>query len=664
MRPFDQVSGRTRTFVRVAFLLITGMLVWYAAMLAGNSDNWIAKDVAYFGVMGLAMVVCASRAALVSYQRPAWCMLTAVLGANLAAELSSYYLELPFPSIADIFWLLSYVLMLGVIVTLVVPSVKRGRRLLLLDWLIATLTVSAVGVLTLLPSIFHAQPDASFSSMIALIYPVADLIILSAVVVVLFTGTQRGGPAVFLVVLAGIVWLTCDAVYSYQTAIGNQIEALDLAYPLALALLAAAAWAPVGPRIHGSPLTRRASRISGICVLIALGVLALREFQAENTFASFLLAITAVAGGGIRLILAQRENSRLFAAANTDHLTGLGSRGKLAADKADHDGSPVTVAMLDLDGFKFYNDSFGHHAGDALLQRIAAQLVEVAGDRADVYRMGGDEFCVLIPGSSVNNRQMLEDLGRASRFSGEGFEISASLGVADCPGEAVDIRTALSLADERMYEQKNSTRTSARSQVHEVLVRSLREREPELAAHTSKVRDMAINVAKEMRTSPEELDVIGRAAELHDVGKVAIPDSVLLKSGKLDADEWELMKQHTVVGERIVSASAALAPVGRLVRHSHEHWDGSGYPDGLKRDEIPLGSRIILVCDALEAMISRRPYSAARSVPEALEELERCAGTDFDPEVVEILVSMVRSGRVDPVAPGTKVPELDFPVGG
>ena len=646
MKPIEQVSGRTRTVVLTGFALMTGLLAWYGYLLLSDSSDWIGKDIAYFGVMVLATCLCAARSLLVSFQRPAWTLVTGVLIANLIAELTSYYLELPFPSIADVFWLLSYLLMLGVLVALVAPAISKGRKLLLLDWLIATLTVSAVGVLTLLPPIFDAQPDASFSSVIAVTYPIADLVILSALIVVLFTGTRRGGPAIALVVAAGIVWLTFDAMYSYQTAVGQQVEVLDFGYPFALGLLGAATWAPATLRIDRMTLIRRTSRLSGICVLVALGVLLIREFQPDPNLASFILAIGAVAGGGVRLILAQRENRRLLDVANTDHLTGIPSRGRLSADTASYDGSPVTVAMLDLDGFKFYNDSFGHPAGDALLQKIATQLVEVAGDEADVYRIGGDEFCVLIEGHSEVHALLLEALARATVVSGDGFEISASLGVADCPREAKDILTAISLADERMYAQKNSASTSARSQVHEVLVRSLREREPELAAHTSKVRGFATVVAREMVTSHEELDVIERAAELHDVGKVAIPDSILMKSGRLDPEEWELMKQHTVIGERIISASAALAPVGKLVRHSHEHWDGGGYPDGLAGDEIPLGSRIILACDALEAMTSQRPYSKAVTVDEALAELETCSNRHFDATVMTTLGSLVRSGEV------------------
>src|SRR5207253_8614016 len=135
---------------------------------------------------------------------------------------------------------------------------------------------------------------------------------------------------------------------------------------------------------------------------------------------------------------------------------------------------------------------------------------------------------------------------------------------------------------------------------------------------------------------PEELDEVARAAELHDVGKMAVPEQILNKPGPLDKGELEFIRQHTIVGERILAAAPALSPVARLVRASHENWDGSGYPDGLKGEEIPLASRIIAVCDAYHAMTSNRPYQAAVPQDEALAELRRCAGSHFDPVLVEV----------------------------
>jgi putative nucleotidyltransferase with HDIG domain len=164
----------------------------------------------------------------------------------------------------------------------------------------------------------------------------------------------------------------------------------------------------------------------------------------------------------------------------------------------------------------------------------------------------------------------------------------------------------------------------------------LSEREPELHEHSSDVMSLARGVARRLGLAPDEREVVARAAELHDIGKMAVPDAILSKPGALDEDEWAFIRDHTLVGERILSSADALAPAAPLVRSSHEQFDGGGYPDGLAGEEIPLGSRIIFVCDAFQAMTSRRPYSRARPVAEAIAELRACAGTQFDPRVVEV----------------------------
>ncbi|MFI5005705.1 MAG: HD-GYP domain-containing protein, partial [Solirubrobacterales bacterium] len=150
---------------------------------------------------------------------------------------------------------------------------------------------------------------------------------------------------------------------------------------------------------------------------------------------------------------------------------------------------------------------------------------------------------------------------------------------------------------------------------------------------------LVLDVGRRVGLAGEELDVLARAAELHDVGKIAIPDAILNKPGPLDDEEWLFMRRHTILGERILKAAAALRPVAELVRSSHERFDGTGYPDGLHGEEIPLGARIIFVCDAFDAMISERSYSGSITPSEAIAELRACAGTQFDPEVVEAFIA-------------------------
>jgi putative nucleotidyltransferase with HDIG domain len=205
----------------------------------------------------------------------------------------------------------------------------------------------------------------------------------------------------------------------------------------------------------------------------------------------------------------------------------------------------------------------------------------------------------------------------------------------------------MQIADQRLYGNKGARRRSSiGQQTRDVLLQILHEREPELHDHHHDVAAMAIAIGSKLPMLPDEIDVMARAAELHDIGKMAVPDEILQKPGPLDSRERDFIRQHTLVGERILSAAPALQPVARIVRTSHEWWDGTGYPDGLAGDEIPLGARIIAVCDAFHAMTSDSVYQASVTPAAALEELRRCAGTHFDPRVVDVFCAEMEGGRL------------------
>jgi len=209
-------------------------------------------------------------------------------------------------------------------------------------------------------------------------------------------------------------------------------------------------------------------------------------------------------------------------------------------------------------------------------------------------------------------------------------------------------------ADEAMYAQKHSGRANAGRQSSDVLLRALAERHPDLGDHLDGVTELATDVARRMGIGGEDLTQLRHAARLHDVGKVAIPDAIIVKATALDDDEWEFMRRHTVIGERIIAAAPALGRAARLVRASHEAIDGSGYPDGLSGVDIPLGARIIAVCDAFDAMISNRPYSPPKTTEQALAELRRCAGTQFDPAIVAVFERLIAERTQAPLAHTTR----------
>jgi two-component system, cell cycle response regulator len=355
-----------------------------------------------------------------------------------------------------------------------------------------------------------------------------------------------------------------------------------------------------------------------------------------------------VAAAGAAALVAWRLNEdvraemrgthrQLEIASETDSLTGLGNRRKLMVDleQIAASGRSAAVVILDLDGFKAYNDTFGHPAGDSLLARLGTRLQDAVDGVGRAYRLGGDEFCAVwsVDEAGRANAEAVSAAALCER--GEGFSITAAYGGVTMPREATTVEAALHTADVRMYARKHGSRRSSSVQSRDVLLQALAELRPQLGSHVDAVTVLAEDVARQLGLAPHVIEQVRDAAQLHDIGKIAIPDAILNKPGPLDAEEWTFMRRHTVIGERIVSAAPALAEVALLVRSSHERHDGAGYPDRLAGDAIPMGARIISVCDAFDAMTADRSYRVAMAPQDALAELRRCAGTQFDPRVVE-----------------------------
>jgi diguanylate cyclase (GGDEF)-like protein len=331
-----------------------------------------------------------------------------------------------------------------------------------------------------------------------------------------------------------------------------------------------------------------------------------------------------------------------------DALTGLPNRRALMADlergmaEATAD-DPMLLVLFDLDGFKAYNDTFGHPAGDALLSRLGHRLQSAVEGHGIAYRMGGDEFCLLSPIGVEGPLPVQAAASAALCEHGEGFDISASHGAVIVPVDADDADHALRRADARLYARKGSRRESAGRQATDALLTALSERNPDLGSHLRDVTDLVSAVAGALRVPEEKRMPLLQAAALHDIGKVAIPDAILDKPAALDDAEWDFMRTHTLIGERILASAPALSEASQIVRSSHERMDGNGYPDGLAGEKIPIGARIIAVCDAYDAMVSNRPYRTAMSREGAMAELRRGAGSQFDPAVVEAFVEALHA---------------------
>ena len=345
---------------------------------------------------------------------------------------------------------------------------------------------------------------------------------------------------------------------------------------------------------------------------------------------------------------------------------------RVAADRelerARRGGHDVSLALFDLDGFRALNALHGPEAGDAALAALADGVAAVTRTGDVLGRTGADEIAVVLPDTDVDGAlrccaRLIAAFERGE-VPGAGW-VTVSAGAAPCArGMRLDGILAAAADGVRRARLAGGGRAfgptgpggavlpaEAHKDVIDALATTLTERDQYTGEHSESVVELTVAVAAAMGADAQERDHVATAALLHDIGKVAIPDEVLHKPAPLNDAEWVLMREHPVIGERILRAIPGLGPVAKIVRHEHERFDGGGYPDGLRGDAIPLGSRLILACDTYHAMTSDRPYRARMPHAEAVAELARCAGSQFDPRVTEALIGhlhhLQQSGRLD-----------------
>jgi two-component system cell cycle response regulator len=548
----------------------------------------------------------------------------------------------PYPSLADAGFLAVYPLAYVGLFRLANNRTGKGRASLWLDGVIGALAVAAVGTAVMFEPILAATGGSRAAVITNLAYPLADLTLIALVVWTLGMSGWRPGRAWGFIVAGLLVFSVSDCLYLYEVATGTYVygSGTDLGWLAGGVLIAWAAWQPRGARLAVREGGWALLVLPAAFGLLALGVLVYDHFHRLHTLA-LVLAGGALASVIARMALIFAENLRMIAQsraeARTDLLTGLGNRRKLFDDlqlALDNGRQGLVIGLFDLNGFKFYNDSFGHVAGDALLARLGHRLAAFVAGRGTAYRMGGDEFCIVVCVPEAETEAVLEAAAHSLVEQGQGFSITAAHGGVRLTEGAPSASDALRLADQRMYANKQEARVSAREQSTQVLLRALSERYPELGLHATGVADLAEAVASELGLPEREVANARLTAALHDIGKVAIPDAILAKPGRLDEDEWAFIRRHTLIGERILLSAPALEHIAPLVRSSHERFDGSGYPDQLAADRIPLASRIAFVCDAFDAMTTGRRYADVLTTEAALQELASQAGSQFDPEVV------------------------------
>ncbi len=331
-----------------------------------------------------------------------------------------------------------------------------------------------------------------------------------------------------------------------------------------------------------------------------------------------------------------------------DQLTGLYNRFFFEAELERLDGSryhPITIITADVDGLKLINDTMGHDAGDLILKRCAGVLKN-SMRRSDILaRTGGDEFSAILPqtdhevGESVVKR-IKNNIGYYNRNNRD-LPLSLSIGAATSEESDFRLRGLFKLADSKMYKEKLKHSGSGRAEVVQGLMTVLSDRDYIMEGHVLRLENLCRTVGEKINLSVDQLSNLALLAQVHDLGKVGIPDHVLFKPGPLSSDEWNIMREHPKRGYRIALLSPDLASVADLILKHRERWDGRGYPLGLKKKEIPLLCRILAIADAYDAMTSKRLYNELKTKEEAVAELKANAGSQFDPELVPVFLQVL-----------------------
>jgi diguanylate cyclase (GGDEF)-like protein len=413
----------------------------------------------------------------------------------------------------------------------------------------------------------------------------------------------------------------------------------------------------------------------------AFAIMVLLAALAANLWIMRSWLLVLLAGPLFTLTLYQRSalRSRIAARdARTDNLTGLGNHRAYQAalreriDDSTRSGNAFSLCLVDVDNFKHVNDVYGHPAGDEVLVLIGDMLG--AADHAEAFRFGGDEFAVLFSLDEMSAYRELERIQRELALieASPAGPVTISVGIASFPAHADGADELQRTADGALYwskqhgknrsclyspsvvriyspdELERETERNARLRAAKNLVRFVDARDPSTANHSEVVSALAEAIGLQLGVEAEMVDHLRLAGLLHDLGKIGLPDSILKAPRRLTEEEFAIVKRHPEFGHSLLDG-LGIDPVEDWVLHHHEHWDGSGYPDGLAGEDIPLGARIILVADAFEAITADRPYRPAQSEEAALAELRDNAGSQFDPAVVKALEQHLAGADASPV---------------
>lgn len=372
-------------------------------------------------------------------------------------------------------------------------------------------------------------------------------------------------------------------------------------------------------------------------------------FPAEVILRAFILEGKTVLQGSVRDITDRKQaQENLLYISFHDNLTGTYNRAYFDEETKRLDSErqlPISIIMADLNGLKLVNDTYGHSKGDELLIK-AAELIENSCRREDIIaRWGGDEFVVLLPKTDLDEASKIgKRISENCRLAYvEDIPISMALGISCKDYKATELVKVMRDAEDNMYKQKLTESRSTKSAVLKALLKTLAEKSFETEVHTRRMQKIARQIGEKINLPDTEIKRLELLITLHDIGKINISEEILTKRGPLSKNEWEIIKKHPEIGFRIARATEEFAHVAQDILAHHERWDGKGYPQGLEGSKIPLLARITSIADAYEVMTNGRPYKKALAIEEVLAEFQKCAGTQFDPELTGVFFSCLKT---------------------
>jgi len=356
--------------------------------------------------------------------------------------------------------------------------------------------------------------------------------------------------------------------------------------------------------------------------------------------------ITGLWGAAQDITERKKTERELLYLSNHDHLTGLHNRRffEEALMRLDTRANlPLSIIMCDVNGLKLVNDSFGHDAGDLFLKKAAEIITRACRSEDIIARMGGDEFVIVLPRTTEEETEQIANLMKefALKEKVANIELSISFGYETKTKDTQSIVEVIANAENHMYRHKLYERASIRSKTIDLIMNTLFEKSNREAMHSSRVSNICQAIASKMNFSKDAINQMRIAGLIHDIGKIGVDETILNKPGRLTLDERRDIERHPEIGWKILSSTTEFSELAQFVLNHHENWDGSGYPNGLKEEAIQLEARIISVADSYDAMTSERSYRTGMSREAAIEELKKCSGTQFDPEIVDVFVNLV-----------------------